>query len=244
MLELQENEELISDNIHIIGDVHTQTIIDAIDLKVEGTTHAGSTQYVKNATIFTHQGLLRCHNANVTLLDGGEIHASHAVIDTCKSGSIYAQSVKIKNLNSNIKVCASKFIIIEHIHGLNNVLTIDYKQVPILISKLELINEDVEDLEKLLLQAQEENLDTQDDIEDELKHLKNEEKEIKNSVHSAKISITKKIMKANVLSFVTQEDQVISYTPEQNQEYKPFSLEFTKDFLILHPVNLKTLRTI
>ena len=107
--------------------VYEDTIIDAHTLKIDGITHKDSTQYTKTATIYTHQGVLRCHEANITLLDDGEVHATDVIIDTMIGGSIYAQNVTIKHLKPVCLSFSSAFLIL--VFSLTKIFFIFYQSL-------------------------------------------------------------------------------------------------------------------
>ncbi len=231
---IHAHEELITKEVCISGDVDEQSIIDAHKLVVEGTTHEDSTQFSKYAEIYMHQGTLRCHEAKVTLLDGGEIHATSVSVDTAIGGSIYAQDVTIKHLTSNIKIYASHSISIEHISGANNLLSINYKNVPILVSKIDLIHDDIDDLEISLQKAKKDNSTLQIKIQEEIDRLNKEILQIKNSANSAKITIQKPISTKNTINFELDNTQSVYYETTK-QKYTPFYIETTDNTIILHP---------
>lgn len=228
------NEEIICESLHLSGDVKQESIIDAVRLKVEGITRKGSSQYVKFADIHTHQGNLRCHDAKVTLLDGGEIHASTVHLDTSIGGEIYAQNVTIKHLSSDTKIYASHSITIEHVSGGSNQLTINYKDVPILVSKIDLINDDIKELESALQKARKNNSTTEKDINNEIKRLSKELDGIINSTNTAKITIKKKLGGVNSISFHLNDGNILSSTL-QKESYTPFYLSFEDSIVTLHP---------
>lgn len=224
---LAQDLELFCENIHIKGDAYKNSILDSNQLLIDGTTHQDSTQFSKYAKIHTHQGILRCHEANIDLLDGGEIHASNLIIETAQSGSIYAQNITIKNLTSNVQIYASHSINIESIHGEGNFLSIDYRNVPIIMSKIALIQEDIEELESV------------SDIKGlknkiELQELKDALAEIKDSVKTAKISVTNTFKGSNSIKFVINDTKEIDFQT-QNVRYTAFHLEFKDNTITLQP---------
>ncbi len=232
--EIAQEEEIISESIHISGDVHQGSIIDSNQLLVSGTTHKGSTQFSKYADIHTHQGLLRCHEASIKFLDTGEVHATTVNIDTATSASIYAQDVSINNLGNDVKIYASNSITINSINGKNNHLSIDYTSIPILISKIELIAEDIKDLELSLYKARKDHSFLEVEIETEITNLKKSLFKIKNSTKTAKISIKDIIKEINYINFKIDDTHNIS-CQTQKLQYSPFYLQYQEDTITLHP---------
>ncbi|MBN2782689.1 MAG: hypothetical protein JXQ66_05555, partial [Campylobacterales bacterium] len=121
LLDIKENidygVEIDSKKLHVIHDAKEFSIIDAIELQIDGTTFKGSLQFSKNAIIKTHKGSLRCSIADIQNLDGGEVHATKVKIKNGISGSVYAQDVIIDTLFNNLKIYASNTITIKNLKG-------------------------------------------------------------------------------------------------------------------------------
>lgn len=224
-------QEIICETIRVTDDVGSNSIIDAVQLEVEGTTQEDSKQFVKNALIHTHKGYLRCHDAKITLLDGGEVHASHVHVDTCINAEIYAQDVFIQHLTNNSRIYASNSITIEHISGSSNNLKISYRDVPIIMSKIDLIQDDISELEDAL---QKSNEASAKEIALEISRLQEELDGIFHSVKNAKITIRKKVNASNTIIFQIDPYNFISYETKKN-EYKPFCLEYNDSTITLFP---------
>lgn len=233
---IYEGEELVSEHIQINGYVEADTIIEAINLQIDGATHQDSMQFARNAKINVHQGTLRCNNAHINILEGGEIHATTAHIKSALNGTIYAQDVVVDYATDDLKVFASKSITIKSIDGNNNIFKINYKEIPIINSKLDLIKEDISDLNYSLKEAQKHNLSQITSIESKIKKFEDELNAIKNSARNAKITIEKSIGKSNKIIFeLTTGEELIYETQDLN--YSSFYLEFKKDKVLLQPVN-------
>jgi hypothetical protein len=233
-----EGVKLTSETIHISGHVGANSSIEALNLNIEGATHQDSTQSAKYATINRHKGKLRCHNAYINLLEGGEVHATTAEIETCLGGSIYAKDVKINHVKNNLKVFASNSITIRLISGEDNKFTINSKNIPILNSKIEFLKDDIGDLEYSLEEAQRHNVKSINDITTQINTLKDEIKSINNSVNEAQISIEKPLRGLNTICFVIDdENELIFKTSEE--KYEPFHLEITENEIKLIPTNEK-----
>ena len=232
--DVQKKEELITSEVCILGDVHEESMIDAYKLTVEGTTSEGSLQYSKYANIYMHQGTLRCHDAKITLLDFGSVHATTVHADTVIGGEIYAQDVTIKHLKGNATVYASNSIAIEHISGKDNKLFINYKEVPILMSKIELIQDDIEELTTSLEQAKKDNSSLEKEIEVEIKRLHQEIEIIQSSTKNAKITIEKPVKTKNMITFQIDDSNVISFET-QKETYSAFFLSSQEGRITLQP---------
>ena len=230
-----EGVELVSESVNVSGHVGANSIIESQNLNISGATHQDSIQFSKYANINRHKGTLRCHEAKIKLLEGGEIHATKVDIETCLGGVIYAQDVNITHVKSNLKVYASNSITIKLMSGEDNKLTINYKDIPILVSKIELINEDIEDLEFSLEEAQRHNSSIIDEIQNEIKSLKNEILTIKDSTKNAKVSILEPLHGLSTIKFTIDDEHEIVFKTEATN-YTPFYLELGEDKITLQPV--------
>ncbi|MFT5660369.1 MAG: hypothetical protein ACI9TV_001010 [Sulfurimonas sp.] len=233
LFEVAPGTELIGEEITIFGDVHKDSLIDTHKLFVKGIIHSQTSQFTKYAQIQEHHGMLRCHEAHINTLHGGEVHASNLTIDTCLGGKIYVQDVTIKNVSGQVQIYASNSITIESVNDSNNSFNINYQEVPILLSKIELIEEDIQELVFLLEKAKVNNAPSQKDIEGEIQRLRKELTFIEESSKSARISITNAVEDGNFISF-TIKGHTIAYTT-QNNCYTPFHLECTNTIVKLLP---------
>jgi len=238
---LLNGEELSAENLHIKGDAHSNSIIEAIHLQIDGATYKDSIQFTRNAKIGIHKGTLRCHNAHINILDGGEVHATTADIKSAISGTIYAQDITIDKASNNLEIIASNSITINQVDGNHNSFKINYKDVPIINSKIDLIQDDIENLEFSLCEAQKHNLSQVSMIEEKIEEFKNELKTIKNSTNTAKITIKKTIKEENQIIFELNNGEFISFTT-QNSTYLPFHLEFKNNEIFLKPINKKLIK--
>ncbi len=228
--------ELTSQTIHVNGHIGANSIIEAVELQVDGATHQDSTQFAKNAKINRHKGTLRCHKATIKLLEGGEVHATTVDIEASLGGTIYAQDVNIGLVKNNLKVYASNSITIDLVSGEDNIFKINYKDVPILNSRIELIQEDIEDLKYTLEEAQRHNISQVDNIKKKIQKLIDERNSIKNSTTKAKITIKKPLIGLNTIIFTLNNGDELIYKTSP-REYEPFYLEINEDKITLHPVN-------
>ena len=231
-----EGVELISETIHINGHVGAKSTVEAINLKIDGATHHDSKQFAKYADIHRHKGKLRCHEAKIKLLEGGEVHASKVNIEACLGGSIFAQDVTIGLVKSNLKVYASNSITIRIVSGEDNLFKINYRDIPILSSKINFIDADIENLKFKLEEAQRHSQTKIPNIKKEIASLKKQHDTIENSYIDAKISIEKPLQGLNNIVFVIDDDNEIKFKTEA-QTYTPFYLEITEDKITLHPTN-------
>jgi hypothetical protein len=230
-----EGVELVSETIHVDGFVGAGSILEAINLNIEGATHQDSTQFARFAKINRHKGVLRCHNAKIALLEGGEVHASSVDIEASLGGSIYAQNVKIGHVKSNLKVYASNSIKIRLVSGEDNTFKINYRDIPIVNSKLELIDEDIDNLKYELEEAKRHNLSKVDTIKNKIYTLKNEKLNIQNSYKNATISIEQSFHGLNNIIFTIDEKNEIIFKTEAKQ-YDTFYIEVNENKITLHPV--------
>jgi len=234
-----EGVKLISETIHIKGHVGANSVLESVNLKVDGATHNGSKQFTKYADIHRHKGTLRCNTAKIDLLEGGEVHATTVEIGTCLNGAIYAQDVIIDQVKSHLKVFASNSITINRISGEDNILKINYKQVPILNAKLAFMREEMIDLKYKLKEAKRHNIAQVDLVKSKIIKLKDEFNAIKNSTKNAKITIDRPINGYNTIIFEFENGEKISYKT-QTSKYEPFYLEIDEDeedIVTLQPIN-------
>ena len=231
-----EGVELISETIHINGHVGAKSILEAINLKIDGATHQDSKQFAKYADINRLKGTLRCHEAKVKLLEGGEIHATKVDIEACLGGSIYAQDITIGLVKSNLKVYASNSITIRLVSGEDNLFKINYRDIPVLNSKVNLINADIDNLKFKLEEAQRHTPTETSHIKKEIQNLKNEQNIIETSHMDAKISIEKPFIGLNSIVFVIDDDNEIKFKTEA-LSYTPFYLEIDEDKITLIPTD-------
>ena len=231
-----EGVELTSETIHINGHVGAHSVLEAVNLQLDGATHQDSTQYAKNAKINRHKGTLRCATANISLLEGGEVHATTVNIEAAMGGSIYAQDVTIGLVKNNLKVFASNSITIKRITGEDNVLKINYKAIPIIKSKIKFINEEIEDLNFDLEEAKRHSPAKIKDIKQNILTAKKEITAIKESIKTATISIEEPLKGLNIINFELENGDELIYKTDALL-YKPFYLEFKEETVILQPVN-------
>ncbi len=231
-----EGVELISETVHVSGHIGANSRIEATNLKIDGATHQDSKQFAKFAEINRHKGKLRCHSAKIKLLEGGEVHATLVDVETCLSGTIYAQDVIISHVKNNLKVFASNSITIKLVSGEDNKFIIDYKKVPVIMSKINFIKNDIEDLEFSLEEAQRHTISRVDTIKTDIKKKKELIQNIKNSTQTAKITIESPLKGLNNIIFTIDDENELTYKTLP-QQYTPFYLEYTDNKIILHPTN-------
>lgn len=231
-----EGVELVSETIHINGHVGAKSTLEAINLKIDGATHQDSKQFAKYADVNRHKGTLRCHEAKIKLLEGGEIHATKVDIEACLGGSIFAQDITIGLVKSNLKVYASNSITVKLVSGEDNLFKINYRDIPILSSKTNLINSDIENLKFKLEGALRHSQTKVPHIKQEIKSLKNEQNIIETSHMDAKISIERPFSGLNNIVFVIDNENEIKFKTEA-LAYTPFYLEIEEDKITLIPTD-------
>ena len=231
-----EGVSITSESIQIEGFVGANSNLEAINLEINGATHQDSMQVAKFAKINRHKGTLRCHKAQVTLLEGGEIHATSVDIETCLGGSIYAKDVTIGHVKNNLKVFASNSITIKLVSGEDNKFAIDYKRIPIIMSNLKLIDEDIGDLKYQLEEALRHDVSKVTSIKNAIESLKTEKEALKLSYSKAKITIQNPLRGLNYVIFtIDNENEILFKTQEET--YSPFYLEIHENKITLLPVN-------
>lgn len=232
-----EGVELVSETINIKGFVGAYSKLEAIHLNIDGATHQDAKQYAKFAKINRHKGVLRCHDATIKLLEGGEVHATNVNIETCLGGSIHAQNVTIGHVKNNLKIYACGIVNIRLVSGEDNIFKINYKDIPIMISKSEFIKSDIEDLQYHLEEASRHNEEEMPKIEKKIQLLREEIKSIQNSYKVAKIKIVNPLRGLNKIIFSIDDDNEIVFKTDA-KEYSEFYIEEQGTKLILQPVNI------
>ena len=232
-----EGVNLTSKVVHITGHVGAYSTIKAETLRVDGATHKDSTQYAKVAQINRHKGTLKCNEAKIALLEGGEVHARTVNIKSSLNGKIYAKDVTIEHVKNNLKVYASNSISIKVVVGEDNLFKINYKDVPIVYNQIKFIDEEIKDLKYSLEEAERHDETKVADIKEEIETLKKKKREITESTLNAKITVDNSFHGLNVINFTLDDGKELIFKT-QRREYKPFYLEITQDKIILHPVNV------
>lgn len=228
--------ELTSETIHINGHVGANSILEAVSLIIDGATHKDSSQFAKSAQINRHKGTLRCHDAKISLLEGGEVHATNVFIEASLGGSIYAQNVTIGHVKNNLKVYASDSITVKLISGEDNLLKINYLDIPILVNRINFIKNDIEELRESLEEAKRHDLTSVPVIQNKIKELKQEYDAIKHSAKKAKITIENPLRGLNTIIFTIDKENELVFKTEA-RSYEPFHLEITEDTITLIPTN-------
>ena len=232
---IKEGVSLTSERIHVNGFVGAKSRLEAVTLKIDGATHQDSMQYAKFASINRHKGTLRCHEAKIKLLEGGVVHATTVDIESSLGGAVYAQDVTIQHVKNNLKVYAANSITIRLVSGEDNLFKINYRDVPILESKIKFIEEDIADLKYKLKGEKRYNPSKAEALEKEIQSLKNEKKAIQNSYKIATISVKEPFRGLNKIVFTVDDIHEIIYKTD-TKAYTPFYLEIKENIITLHPV--------
>ena len=232
-----EGVELISERIHVSGHTGANSILEATELIIDGATHKDSIIIAKNAVINRHKGNLRCHKANVKLLEGGKIHATYAEIGTCLGGSIFAKDVVIDHVKNHLIVYASNSITIKLISGEDNNFIINYSKIPVIVSELSLIEADIDDLKFQLEEELKRDGSKVKMIDTKIKELKVKKELIKNSSLNASITIINPLNGLNVIKFVLPNNEEIIYKTLP-KKYETFHLKVDTDKVTLYPVGI------
>jgi len=234
---IREGVKLSSETINVEGFVGANSILEASKLDIKGATHQDSKQYTKYAKINRHKGILRCHEANVGLLEGGVIHATKVTVESSLGGAIYAQDVTIGHVKSNLKVYASNSIKIRLVSGEDNIFKISYKDIPILKAKLNHLTEETEDLKYKLRQSKRFNQDNTKILQDEIETIRNEQQKIKESYKNATIAVEQPFKGLNHIIFTIDQEHELHYKTDA-KEYNPFHLEIKDDVITLLPPSI------
>lgn len=235
---LGEGVELTSEIIHINGHVGAKSTLRAVKLTIDGATHQDSYQEAKFANINRHKGHLRCHDAKINLLEGGEIHATNVDIQNSLSGTIYAENVTIHQVKNNLKIYASNSITIDIVSGEDNLFKINYKDIPTLISKYNYLSQEMEDLKYKLEGAKKHSLSQVPALKDKIDELKIAQDKITNSTMSAKIIIKNSFRGLNTVIFTLNNGEELIFKTEAIT-YEPFYIVESQEYLTLHPTNKK-----
>ncbi|HUH41764.1 MAG TPA: flagellar assembly protein A [Sulfurimonas sp.] len=235
---LGEGVELTSETIHINGHVGAKSTLRAVNLTIDGATHQDSYQEAKFARINRHKGKLRCHNAKINLLEGGEVHATNVDIENSLSGTIYAENVTIGHVKNNLKIYASNSITINLVSGEDNLFKINYKDIPTLKSKYNYLSQEIDDLKYKLEGAKKHTPSEVPALKEKMDELKNAQDKITNSTMNAKVTILNPFRGLNTISFILNNDQELIFKTEATS-YKPFYIVESKEYLTLHPTNKK-----
>jgi hypothetical protein len=229
-----EGVELNSENIHVEGFVGAKSRLEATYLEIEGATHKESQQFAKYAKINRHKGTLRCHEANIKLLEGGSIHASKVTVENSLGGFIYAEEVFIKEVKNNLKIYATDSINIELVSGEDNHFEINYKEVSVVLSKIEHLQEEIERLREKKKKAERFHPEEVELIQKEILNAKSEIQKIQECYKDATITVTQAFRGLNKIIFTIDSQHQLLYKT-QNKKYTTFYIEIKDDLLILQP---------
>jgi len=232
---IKNNSEIVSDELHILGNVEENSIVETSRLQIDGTTEEYSTQYSRFANINVHKGTLRCHEASIKNLDGGEIHATKVDVVTCNGGFIYAQDVHIESILKPVTIIASHSITVGSVSVADSLFKINYKEVPIINSKLDLIQDDLEQLKEELEDAKKHNIAQLSNIEHKIDTLQTEYQTILDAYKIATITLNGTVAQGNQITFTLNTDNEITYVT-QEQSYAPFHLNITASNTSLLPI--------
>ena len=231
-----EGVQLQSEVIHVTGHVGAKSVLEALNLQIDGATHQSSVQYAKDAEINRHKGTLRSNTAKIKLLEGGEVHASKVEIEVALGGSIHAEDVTINQVKNHVKVYASNSINIKSVTGEDNIFKINYRDVPVLTNKLSYLDKEIQEL-KLELESASKHTKSQIPIlKQKIKDIRHIQDKIRDTAKYAKISIEKPLKGLNTIIFTLNTGDEIVYKTDAVM-YKPFYIDVNNDKLTLHPVN-------
>ncbi len=107
-------------NLFITGSIGPNTEVQARNVSISGQTHNDSLIKCVKATIGAHKGKVTGREIEVNTLEGGEIIADLAIINSAMSGKITAKKIEINALGSHVIMSASEYIKIERVKGEEN----------------------------------------------------------------------------------------------------------------------------
>lgn len=108
------------EELNISGNVASNTNLNALRVKIEGTTHTKSKIKAKEAFIKTHRGFVEAENLSIDLLEGGNVKAKIVKIKRSLGGTIEAEKIYIENLINNNLCIFYSIAVAEQISGNNN----------------------------------------------------------------------------------------------------------------------------
>ena len=229
-----EGATLTSESIHVEGFVGANSKLEAIHLDIKGATHQDSIQYAKFAKINRHKGTLRCHEANIKLLEGGIVHATTVNIENSLGGFVYAQDVTIKQVKSNLKIYATNSITIDLVSGEDNLFEINYEKVPVILSKIEYLQKEIEELRYKKKQAERFHPDEVDRLKQKIQDYKTQIQKIKESYKYATISVKHPFRGLNTIIYTIDKEHRLIFKTD-NKHYETFHIEIKDDLVILQP---------
>jgi hypothetical protein len=229
-----EGVELVSESIHVEGFVGANSRLEASELEIKGATHQDSKQYARVAKINRHKGTLRCHEAEIGLLEGGVVHASKVHVESSLGGHIYAEDVTIGHAKNNLKVFASNSITIRLVSGEDNIFKINYLDVDVAKEKINYIDEEIDDLKYELEQAERFKPQNVNLIKEKIATLKEEKEKIKHSYKNATITVEQPFRGLNHIIFTIDKEHELHYKTD-NKAYLPFHVEVKDNLYTLLP---------
>lgn len=235
---LGEGVELTSETIHIHGHVGAKSTLKAVNLVIDGATHKDSMQEAKFASINRHKGKLRCHNAKIKLLEGGEVHATDVEIENSLGGTVYAENVTIENVKNNLKIYASNSITVKRVSGEDNLFKISYRDIPTLNSRFNFLEEEIDELKYKLEGALKHTPSEVEPLRKEISELKEIQAKIINSVYNAKITVKEPFRGLNTITFVLSGGEEITYKT-QEKVYDTFHIIKEGELVTLYPTDKK-----
>jgi hypothetical protein len=233
-----EGVHLTSETIHISGHIADKAKLEAKQLIVDGATHQGAKLFANRAVINRHKGTLRCHYAEIRLLEGGEVHGSHVHVDAALGGTIYADHVTLGTVKHHLKVYATSSITVNALNGEDNRFVIDYRKIPIITSRLEYIEEDIDELRYYLEEAKRHREQDIPKINKRITELKGEIEEIRSCSFHATVTIKNRIPGLNIITFALPKNRELTYRTREGFQYDPFHLEIKDETVTLKPVGL------
>lgn len=234
-----EGTELVSHRVNITGFVGKGAVIKAKELTIEGQSHASSKMFAKNAVVNRHKGILRAHHARVLSLEGGEVHATEADIETVLNGSVYGEYVTIGRVKNHAKIYGARKITIGHVSGEDNRFVIDPSKISTYLGKRKYLEKEVKAARE---EAEEKKRNGDEEGANEalarMKKLYQELKATDIDPTDTVVEIKGETGGINTVEFIYGKNKQLSYRIVHPSIYEPFRLEEADEEMILKPVGV------
>ena len=107
------NTKVEATEIRVGGSVANGAEVRAGKVAVQGQTHKTSKIFAQSASINIHRGYVEAKQVHVNQLENGVVVANEVTIDRAIGGTIRAKKIEIDTVYSNVKLVASRSIVIK-----------------------------------------------------------------------------------------------------------------------------------
>jgi len=157
------NVRIESDEINVSGNVGSGAKVKSNLINIGGQTHATSIISSKEAHIYIHKGIVKGDKIEIESLENGKVSGKYIRITNARGGKIVGEDIFIDNLYSHVDITSSKKIKVNNLIGNSNSFTLKptpstgvednedgkgSESVDDLFDKLDVIEEEIEALEK------------------------------------------------------------------------------------------------